>query len=252
MEAHTRVVRLSIWEVAVTSNWPDTVSFLRTVPSLATLSDDEMDNLRPYLRHRTLAKGELVYHQGQGTDYLYFIRDGRIKVSQTANGRNVIVGFYGASELLGCCGLVGDVCYPCCAQAIEKSAVVFISREAFERLLSGVPAVAAKLLSQMVRRLREAHCKMKSLALEPVEERVIAVLLELGEKFGNEQDGKTTLPGHITREQISEMAGTTVETTSRVITKLRQAGLVDCPNRCTVLDPELLGNIVERPGIRPM
>ena len=55
---------------------------------------------------------------------------------------------------------------------------------------------------------------------EPVEERVIAVLLELGEKFGDEQDGKVTLPAHITREQISEMAGTTIETTSRVITCL--------------------------------
>jgi CRP-like cAMP-binding protein len=231
-------------------NWPETVRFLHTVPSLALLSEEEMEQLRPYLRHRTLVKGENVYRQGQGTDYLYFIRQGRIKVSQTANGRNVIVGFYGPSELLGCCGLVGDVCYPCYAQAIESATLVFISREAFERLLSGVPAVAAKLLSQMVSRLREAHCKMKSLALEPVEERVIAVLLELGEKFGNDQDGKVTLPAHITREQISEMAGTTIETTSRVISKLRQAGLVECPNRCTILDSELLGNIVERPGIR--
>ncbi len=233
-------------------NWPELVKFLRTIPSLASLCEDEMERLRPYLRQRTLEKGENVYHQGQGTDYLYFIRQGRIKVSQTANGRNVIVGFYGTSELLGCCGLVGDVCYPCCAQAIEKATVVFISREEFDRLLSNVPTVAAKLLSQMVRRLREAHCKMKSLALEPVEERVIAVLLELGEKFGDEQDGKVTLPAHITREQISEMAGTTIETTSRVITKLRQAGLVDCPNRCTILDSELLGNIVEKPGVRQM
>ncbi len=227
-------------------NWPETVCFLRTVPSLSLLSDGEMERLRPHLRHRTIERREHVYHQGQGTDYLYFIRQGRVKVSQTANGKKVIVGFYGSSELLGCCGLVGDVCYPCCAEAIERTDLVFISRKAFHSILSNVPSVAAELLSQMVRRLRDAHGKMKSLALEPVEERVIAVLLELGEKFGVMQNGKVALPSDVTREQISEMAGTTIETTSRVISKLRKAGLVECPNRSTILDPDLLGNVVAR------
>jgi|GEM_PF-3567466 len=227
-------------------NWPEIARFLRTIPALASLTDDELDRLRPHLRYRTLEKGEHVYQQGQGTEFLYFIRQGRIKVSQTANGKNVIVGFYGPSELLGCCGLVGDTCYPCCAQAIETAMLVFVSREVFHRLLSSVPTVAATLLSQMVSRLREAHCKMKSLALEPVEERVIGVLLELGEKIGERRDGKVTLPAKVTREQISEMAGTTIETTSRVIGKLRQAGLVHCVSRSTTFDTELLGNIIER------
>jgi len=227
-------------------NWPETVSFLRTVPSLSLLSKAEMERLRPYVRHRTVEKGEHVYNQGQGTDYLYFIRKGRVKVTQTANGKNVIVGFYGKSELLGCCGLVGDVCYPCCGQAMERTDLVFISREAFQDLLSSVPAVAVELMSQMVSRLREAHCKMKSLALEPAQERVITVLLELGEKFGDSQNGKVALPSHVTREQISEMAGTTIETTSRVISKLRQSGLVECRSRCTILDVELLENVVSK------
>ncbi len=225
-------------------DWPETVCFLRTVPSLSLLSCEEMERLRPYVRHRTIEKGEHVYNQGQGTEYLYFIRQGRVKVSQTANGKNVIIGYYGPSELLGCCGLVGDVCYPCCAQAMDRTALVSILREAFQDLLSNVPVVAVELMSQMVSRLREAHCKMKSLALEPVQARVIAVLLELGEKFGGRQNGKVTLPAHVTREQISEMAGTTIETTSRVISKLRRSGLVECRSRCTILDIVLLENVV--------
>lgn len=226
------------------NDWPATLQFLRSVRPLRSIAESELDRLRPCLRHRTLAKGEYVYHQGQGAEYMYFIRQGRVKVCQTANGKEMILGVYGTSELLGCCGLIGDVCYPCYAEAIEPSEIVFLSREAFHRLLSGVPTVAAELLSQMVRRLREAHCKMRSLALEPVEERVITVLLELGKKHGTRQNGRVTLPSHATRRQVSEMAGTTIETTSRVITKLRRAGLIECSKRRTILDVNPLEQII--------
>ena len=228
-------------------NWLETVRFLRTVRSLASLSETELEQLRPHLCQRTVEKGEYVYHQGQGTEYLYFIRQGRVKVSQTANGKEMILGFYGPSELLGCCGLTGDVCYPCYAEAIQRTEVVFVPREAFQRLLSQVPSVAAELLGQMVSRLREAHCKIKSLALEPVEERVVAVLLELGEKFGSKENGKVVLPSHVTRQQISEMAGTTIETTSRTISKLRRLGLVECCKRSTILGPDLLEQFAGKP-----
>ena len=227
------------------NDWPETLRFLRTVRSLSALSDEELEGLRPCLRQRTVEKGEHVYCQGQGTEYLYFIRQGRVKVSQTAvNGKEVIVGYHGPRELLGCCGLVGDVCYPCYAEAVEPTDVVYVTREIFNRLLSRVPTVASELLTQMVGRLREAHCKMRQLALQPVEERVIAVLIELGQEFGSSEDGQVTLPAHVTRQQISEMAGTTIETTSRVISNLRRTGLVRSSKRQTILFPDLLEHAI--------
>ena len=229
------------------NDWPETARFLGTVNSLSSLSETDLERLRPHVRHRTVEKKEYVYYQGQGTEYLYFIRNGRVKVSQMSNGKEVILGFHGRGDLLGCCGLVGDVCYPCYAEAVERTDAVFIPREAFHRLLSQVPCVAAELLGQMVSRLREAHCKIKSLALEPVEERVVAVLLELGEKFGSKENGKVVLPSHVTRQQISEMAGTTIETTSRTISKLRRLGLVECCKRSTILGPDLLEQFAGKP-----
>ncbi len=227
------------------TDWPATLQFLRTVRSLGAMTDAELERLRPCLRHRKLAKGEYVYRQGQGTDYVYFIRQGRVKVMQSANGKEMILGVYGMGDLLGCCGLIGNVCYPCYAEAMEPADIVFVSRETFHSMLSRVPTVAADLLSQMVRRLREAHCKMRSLALEPVEERVIAILLELGNKVGIRQNGQVILPSHVTRQQISEMAGTTIETTSRVISKLRRAGLIECAKRRTILVPRRLEELLQ-------
>jgi CRP-like cAMP-binding protein len=229
-------------EAANVHDWQSTVEFLRGVPLLAGVADADFAALRPHIQSRQYQKGDFVYLQGQPADFLFFVCRGRVKVTQTsADGKQVILGFHGPNELVGCCGILGDVTFPCCARATEASDLIRVGRQGFLDLLSRVPPAAA-VLQSFVRRLREAHQRMRQLALEPVEQRIVAVLLDVGEKFGHRKNGVLCLPSKLTRQQIAELAGATLETASRVLSKLRRAGLVRCSRRDIILvDPERLG-----------
>jgi CRP/FNR family transcriptional regulator len=205
---------------------------LCSAPCLASLSEEDRQRLGRSARYRRIATGEYVYRQGDGARYVYFIRRGRVKVAQrSVDGKEVILGIYGPNDMLGCCGILGNVVFPCYAQAVEPTAIDFVPRDDFFALLCQKSSVAATLLQHMIARLRIAHRKMRSLAVEPAQRRVLAVLLEVGQKLGRVQGGQVYVPARFTRQQLAQMAGVTLETASRVITKLKRAGIIRTSRR---------------------
>jgi CRP/FNR family transcriptional regulator len=80
------------------------------------------------------------------------------------------------------------------------------------------------ILALVTGRLRSAHERLQSVALEPVEQRLARMLLALATKIGQQRDGLTVLS--ITRQELADMVGTTVETTIRVTSKWQRAGIV--------------------------
>jgi CRP/FNR family transcriptional regulator len=76
------------------------------------------------------------------------------------------------------------------------------------------------------RRLRTAHESVKSLAVEPVEPRLAATLMRLADREGKPSRAGVELPYHLTRQSLADMAGTTVETTIRVVSRWIKEGLV--------------------------
>ncbi len=78
----------------------------------------------------------------------------------------------------------------------------------------------------MGRRLRSAHDSMKSLSVDPVEARLAATLLRLAERDGQRDQRGLVLPFHLTRQSLTDMCGTTVETTIRVMSRWTRDGLI--------------------------
>ena len=76
------------------------------------------------------------------------------------------------------------------------------------------------------RRLRDAHDSVKSLAVDPVEARLAATLLRLA-RDGRKAKQGVELPFHPTRQSLADMAGTTVETTIRIVSRWLKEGLVE-------------------------
>ena len=98
----------------------------------------------------------------------------------------------------------------------------------------------------MGRRLRSAHDSVTSLAADPVETRLAATLLRLAERDGVRGPRGLSLPFHLTRQTLADMAGTTVETTIRVVTRWLKDGVLRNDGKRLVLpDIQALRAIAE-------
>ena len=136
--------------------------------------------------------------------------------------------------------------YPANAVAMEDSRALCICRKDLIRIMERFPNIILQITAQLSERVREFPDALKNIALERVESRIASLLLKLAEKTGSKNvSGDIELDLRLTRKDISEMVGTTVETAIRVMSRFRKAGMIRYNGgRIVVLDKKALTDMV--------
>jgi CRP/FNR family transcriptional regulator len=161
-------------------------------------------------------------------------------VKHSSLGKEFIIAFFGPGEMLGEVAVFEDKPYPASAQAVAETKVVGIKRKDFLSFLANRPQVALRIINVLGGRLRDAQGRLKDLAGERVEQRLASVLLMLSAKLG------PTLP--FTRQEIADMVGTTTETAIRVMSHLKDRGIIRAVRgKVIILDVEKLRLLSEGP-----
>ena len=184
-----------------------------------SLNDDELTELAGLAVVRSLTSNEFVFWEGDASEWLYIVVEGKVKVIKYSSlGKEFIIAFFGPGEMFGEVAVFEDRPYPASAQAVTKAKIVGIKKEDFISFLTTHPQVALRIISVLGGRLRDAQSRLRDLAGERVEQRLASVLLMLAAKLGS------NLP--FTRQEIADMAGTTTETTIRVMSTLKDRRII--------------------------
>jgi CRP/FNR family transcriptional regulator len=194
-------------------------TFLGDFDIFKSLDVKQLAEISPLLTERKIKKGEALYTEGDQANYLWFIKEGRIRaVKHTLQGRDLIVCSIGSKQMFGTCCCFQSQYYPCSAIADTDTTVIMLPMEVFSSLMGKYPQLSKELVRYLSERLRRMQ-EMRSFDQETVERRILHVLVYLINEFGE------TIP--LTRREIAEMAGTTVETCIRTFKKFEKDGLVD-------------------------
>jgi CRP/FNR family transcriptional regulator len=140
------------------------------------------------------------------------------------DGRRLITGFLSAGNLLG---LAPDGVCVYTAEAITEVTLCRYKRVAFERLIDEVPGFAKRLLAVTSHELRAAQDRMLLLGRKSATEKVASFLLLMADRQGAEDLDEVDVP--MTRTDIADYLGLTIETVSRTLTKLKQDGVIALP-----------------------
>ncbi len=207
----------------------------------SSLNDDELGELADLATERSFAPNEFIFWDGDAPEWFYIVAEGTVKVLKySSSGREFIIAFFGPGEMLGEVAVFENKPYPASAQAVTETKVVGIKRENFLSFLANRPQVALRIINVLGGRLRDAQSRLRDLAGERVEQRLASVLLMLSAKRG------LTLP--FTRQEIANMAGTTTETAIRVMSHLKDRGIIrSVRGKVTVLNEEKLRLLSEGP-----
>ena len=169
-------------------------------------------------RERTFGKGETPFEEGQPADSVWLMRTGRVHMLHYAPGGQVqTTCVMTVGESFCCLPTLDRGVYPATAVAATPATALQIPLRVFHEVLGKTPAMLEETLNIFCHRLRQVEAK-GCLAHDPVELRVAQALLTLREKFGD------TIP--LTRQEVAELAGTTVETVIRTVSRFQQEGWV--------------------------
>jgi len=175
-------------------------------------------------RHRART---FLFMEGDPARWLYLVKTGRVKIlKQSSGGKDVALELLGPGEIFGGLAVFEGRPYPASAQAVGPTEILKIPREPLLALAERRPELVRRMALLVGQRLRRAHESVRALAVEPVERRLAAALLRLAERDGVGDGDRLRLPYRLTRQNLAELAGTTVETTIRVLGRWGREGLI--------------------------
>ncbi len=191
------------------------------------LNDEEVNEVTDKKSHMTFKKGQMVFHEGNKPQGLYCIHDGKVKVHKVGEeGREQIVRFAKQGDALGYRALLSDEPYNASATTLEDSLICFIPRSEFMEILQKNQNLSIRTIQKLTGDLKFAETRMINMNQKHVRERVADALLMLRDCYGLEEDGQT-ISAHLTRREIGNIAGTTIETAIRMISELKKEGIIE-------------------------
>jgi CRP/FNR family transcriptional regulator len=120
-----------------------------------------------------------------------------------------------------------------------------IPKRAFIEIYNSSAALKDRIVRRLSLRLQNAHNLISHLSSGRVEERIAVVLFMLTESYGQRESGSVLLRVPLTRQEISEMAGTTVESTIRTMSRWQKDGLVSTDHHfIRILDEDGLKELI--------
>lgn len=216
-----------------------------TYDFVSSLPLDDVAELNRLGARRTFERGEALFHERQLVDGVLVVRRGVVKVTTTTvSGREVVLAFCGAGELVGDLAALDGELRSATVRAVQRVDAMSLSVEAF-RSFAARPSVMLVLLRMFSWRLREADTKRIEFSTQTTIERIAARLVEFSERYGLEDASGTvriTLP--LSQEELAGATGASIESVGRALHTMRTLKCIETRRReIRILHPQVLAGL---------
>jgi len=215
------------------------------VMSLSLFAGLQRDQVRAILDEATSHRhdaGATVFAEGEAAGQFFLLLDGHVRAQRvTANGEEVILHQIPAGELFGIARAMGLDRYPATAVVVAESIVLAWPMPCWDDFMARFEGFARQTFRTLGQRMHDKNDRIIEMATQQVEQRISNVLLRLVNQSGRKTAIGIEIDFPITRQDISEMSGTTLHTVSRVLSGWERAGIVQSERKkITVVQPHRL------------
>jgi CRP/FNR family cyclic AMP-dependent transcriptional regulator len=171
-------------------------------------------------------KNQIAFSQGDPADSVFYIREGKVKVTVTSEqGKEAVVAVLGSDEFFGEGCLTGQLRRVATATAMTECEIMRLEKEAIVRVLHDEPAFSEMFISHLLARTLRVEADLVDQLFNSSEKRLARALLLLA-NFGKEGKPETII-AKVSQETLAEMIGTTRSRVSHFMNKFRQLGFID-------------------------
>jgi CRP/FNR family transcriptional regulator, cyclic AMP receptor protein len=215
---------------------------LSRAPLFEALDEDGAKALRSMLTDVELPRGDRLFDEGDAGDRLYVVLEGKIKLTRAASdGRENLLSVLGPGEMFGELSLFDPRPRTASAVAITDARLAALAHADLLSWLTGRPDVALHLLRALAQRLRRANDVMADLVFTDVPGRVAKALLDLADRFGEQQGDGLQVHHDLTQEELAQLVGASRETVNKALADFAARGWLQLSAKSVLLlDPDRL------------
>ena len=209
------------------------------------LTDNEREQCLARAERLTLKRGHVLARQGDPARLFCLVETGSLKLLQlTAEGAEVIVRFVSPGEPFGGVVALGEAPYPVSAVVVQPAVIRSWTRAQVAEMLGQYPQVRVNIMREMATHMTDALTRVRELTTARVDQRIAQTLLRLSRQCGQPEAEGVLITQPLTRQELADLAGTTLYTVSRTLTKWESLGLIESRKRLLLLrSPEQLQHV---------
>lgn len=196
------------------------------------MSAADVERLAELVKERIrIPKGEFLYRIGSDANAIYSIRTGTVKTQiQNHNGHSQITGFFLPGEVFGLDSMtVGQ--HLSHAIALEDTEVCVMHTEDLAELSQQLPPLQQQVNRLLTSEISRSHQQLLALGALRSEQRVASFILDISERFNRLGYSSQEFMLRMSREEIGNYLGLTLETTSRLFSRFQKEGLIQIQQR---------------------
>lgn len=209
---------------------------VRRAPLFTALDEEAAVSLRSSMDTVKIAKGAILFKEGDDGEHLYVIIDGKLKLgTSSGDGRENLLSILGPGEMFGELSLFDPGPRTSTATAVTDARLLSLSHEKVIPWLKQNPEVSLQLLARLSQRLRRTNEAVGDLVFSDVPGRVAKALIDLGDRFG-----KTTAEGllvnhDLTQEELAQLVGASRETVNKALADFAGRGWLKLDGRSVLI-----------------
>ena len=209
----------------------------------------EVERLDDLVKDRIrIPKGERLFSKGQNLDALYGLRLGSLKTQlEDVMGDVQVTGFFLPGEIVGLDGMFNGV-HESNAVALEDSEVCVVRLTDIDRVGMHIPTLQLQIRRLLSKEISRSHQVMMALGSMSSEQRLASFLLNLSQRLSALGYSSTEFVMRMSREEIGNYLGLTIETVSRLFSRFAREGLIKIHQRdVRILDLEAIKELAGQP-----
>ena len=210
-------------------NHSDMFEFLTQFTIFKNLTVYEMEPIVDIANSRSYDEGTIVFMQHEPITDVYFIQEGKVKIYKTDyDGKEQIVNVLQKDDMFPHQGFFRKGNYPAHAEILEEARLVNIPILSFENFLLTHPEICIKMFRVLGGIIVDLQQRLEEKILYNVYDQVILLLMRLARKNGKEiNEGTYKLTVQLTNSELANMIGSSRETISRSLTKLKKENMIE-------------------------
>ena len=215
---------------------PQEEEVVRRAPLFTALDDAAAASLRASMDTVKIAKGSILFKEGDDGEHLYVIIEGKLKLgTSSGDGRENLLSILGPGEMFGELSLFDPGPRTSTATAVTDAKLLSLSHEKVIPWLKQNPEVSLQLLARLAQRLRRTNEAVGDLVFSDVPGRVAKALIDLGDRFGKSNAEGLLVNHDLTQEELAQLVGASRETVNKALADFAGRGWLKLDGRSVLI-----------------
>lgn len=201
---------------------------LKNIPFFVDLTFDELEEIEQLIVIKRFSKRQVVLLEEETAEFMYIIFSGKVRVVQLSEeGKERILAIHKRGDYFGEMSLFDKKTSPATVVAMEESEIGLLSKVYFERFVLKNEKMAYQFITMLCMRLRESWMMLRIMSFADAEERVRAVLTNIGQLYGVPDKRGVIVALQLTHKDIANYASVSRETASRLLSRFTKQGEIE-------------------------